>query len=501
MNKFHSTISRRTFMKAIGLGAAGATAVGAASFTFGSFDDILSAGDSVDKSCNRPWWVKERPLGDPSVKVDYSLMNLSKNDNSKTISSADVFSAAMGEQAYNAMTSKANANSSRDMKANLAGFQARDYAANAGLTNSNLVWALAQNVSRPADLVPYSGTPEENSKMIRAIARFYGATGVYFTKFTAEEMNMANNIAANGTPFVVDQTATWAYEQNGGSASGKYVVPYAKPIYGISLLFATPKELWRQGATEDGGRGQLGQMSNGKRYRDFPVTYSSLQLFLRYLGYNGFGYYQPTRTWLPGLCDAIMTGAAESCRQSNVVISPELGPTNGCFSIFTDMPLAPNAPIDAGIFRFCKTCAKCATTCPTGAITTDKEPTWDHFNPSDFKYNHNKIAVSWHTPGKENFFWDATACRYGWDGLPGCSNCIGTCTFNSNSGAGIHEFVKPMVSTTSLLNGFFAKADDFYGFNLDFGADRSKWWDKSWPTNGVDSTVLARDGAYRQRGQ
>lgn len=43
--------------------------------------------------------------------------------------------------------------------------------------------------------------------------------------------------------------------------------------------------------------------------------------------------------------------------------------------VTTDMPLAPDKPIDSGVQHFCKVCKKCATTCPSDSIPMDNKKT------------------------------------------------------------------------------------------------------------------------------
>ena len=225
-----------------------------------------------------------------------------------------------------------------------------------------------------------------------------------------------------------------------------------------------------------------------------------MQEFLNALGYRAFGYVDSLfRGMLPSGGDAILVGLAESGRSSNTFISPEHGMCQGYFSVVTDLPLAPTAPIDAGIFRFCKTCGKCAETCPSEAIGFEKEPTYDLFDPGIYKYNYGK-AVKFLAPGKARFKYDAYACRYQTNSTSGCCNCMGVCTFNTNHGAGIHDFVKGTVATTSLFNGFFAKADSVYGFGLTPDDKKEEWWDMSLPVSGINSVLTAYDGGYRKTG-
>ncbi|MCL2475162.1 MAG: reductive dehalogenase, partial [Chloroflexi bacterium] len=139
--------------------------------------------------------------------------------------------------------------------------------------------------------------------------------------------------------------------------------------------------------------------------------------------------------------------------------------------------------------------------CPTGAIGQQKEPIWDIDNPSLYQYGGGK-EVKFNGLGKKVFRYDAGACCYAAMAYGGaCATCMGTCTFNTGIGAGIHEFVKPMVSTTSLFNGFFWRADGFFGFDMIPGNKKDEWWDKHLPVHAIDSTVTAYDWAYRQRGR
>lgn len=497
MNKFHSILSRRDFMKTVGLGTAGIAAVGAAAPVFGNFDDMLSSGEAADKSFKKPWYIKDRPHGDPTIEVDWTIMEPRENryNLNASFGQDSIFGAAFRSE----MTALSNNITTSAISQKKGGYLARDYALSSAAQSGSCSWSIAK-LNPAAGLAPYSGTPEENSQLMRAAMTFLGASHVGFTKLSGDEYKITNAANDNNYPYVLDANAEWA-EVEGSGASTRYIVPGKKTLYAIGVSMQMSKELFKHEASSDCGTGQLRQAANGDRYRRWPLLYAGAQRFLAYLGYNAFGYATPTRSFVPSNGDAVFTGIAEAARNSNFTISPYFGPVQGVFSVVTDMPLAPSHCIDAGIFRFCRTCAKCAATCPSGAIKTDNFTTWEHFNPSDYKYNKTGNEVRFTVPGKKNFFWDATACKYTWNTAGGCANCMGTCTFNTGAGAGVHDFVRATLATTSILNGFFAKADDFYyGSGLVSGDDKNDWWKKSMPVSAIESTLLAYDNSYHKKG-
>lgn len=69
MSKFHSTISRRTFMKGIGLAGAGLGDAAAAAPVFHDLDEVTASPNSVRKL---PWYVKEREFFDLTVEIDWA---------------------------------------------------------------------------------------------------------------------------------------------------------------------------------------------------------------------------------------------------------------------------------------------------------------------------------------------------------------------------------------------------------------------------------------------
>jgi epoxyqueuosine reductase len=79
----------------------------------------------------------------------------------------------------------------------------------------------------------------------------------------------------------------------------------------------------------------------------------------------------------------------------------------------------------------------------------------------------------------------------------GCHQCWGTCTFNVNSGASIHEVIKGTVATTPLLNGFFFNMAENFGYG-DSDQKAEDWWDLSLPVCGIDTSRVAYHGGYRK---
>ena len=57
--QYNSTLSRRDFMKMIGLGAAGAGAIGMGAPVLGSFKDLDEMMASPEAERKLPFWIKE----------------------------------------------------------------------------------------------------------------------------------------------------------------------------------------------------------------------------------------------------------------------------------------------------------------------------------------------------------------------------------------------------------------------------------------------------------
>ena len=70
MSKFHKTVSRRDFMKALGLGAAGLGAAAAATPVIHDLDELVSTANYDTDNINQPpWWVKNRDFKNPNVEI------------------------------------------------------------------------------------------------------------------------------------------------------------------------------------------------------------------------------------------------------------------------------------------------------------------------------------------------------------------------------------------------------------------------------------------------
>lgn len=71
MSNFHSTLSRRQFMKALGFGAAG---LGAAAATAPVFHDLDELTSSPKANFRHPWYVKQREAFNPTCEVDWDIL-------------------------------------------------------------------------------------------------------------------------------------------------------------------------------------------------------------------------------------------------------------------------------------------------------------------------------------------------------------------------------------------------------------------------------------------
>ncbi|XUW99791.1 MAG: reductive dehalogenase [Dehalogenimonas sp.] len=517
MSIFHNTVSRRDFMKGIGLTGAGIG--GAMTLSAPIFHDLDEAASS-NLSVKRAWWVKERAFDDPTVEIDWSMMQ--RHSVRETMWYYSSFARYIGGAAkVKEVVGQGNQLKAKRLAENTPGCDliSTSLSGSAGLYNApqnyyasagtSQGWGGGKSfvgqttIKRPSEqgLPKYQGTPEQNMRIMRAALRFYGVpafgvceyNGNIKTKLTQlydggmASMNMAYIDptvpikAIDSRPYVFEDVE-WAYE-----TKDKLVIPDKKQYWVVSVVQPQSRQMFRQ------GRGVLRVAANGARYSLQSVWQTKIQGFLRGIGYEGLGY--PTRAYgpVPAMASAILDGMAEMARNNNVAINPDYGSTAGFFSFLTDLPLVPTPPIDAGMWRFCQTCKVCATACPAQAISNDTQPTWE-ITPSS---KAPTVTPAYSCPGRKTFWTDVVACReFGF--IDSCGSCHGVCTFNTDNAASIHQFVKATVANTSLFNNFMSSAHDTFGFGLTPEEEWGKWWDMSLPAYAFDTSVTVTDGGFHQ---
>jgi len=168
----------------------------------------------------------------------------------------------------------------------------------------------------------------------------------------------------------------------------------------------------------------------------------------------------------------LLAGLGEMSRIGELVLNPFVGPRFKSVVLTTDMPLAPDQPIDFGLQYFCSHCWKCARECPCDAIP------WG-----------GKVVFN----GYETWKPDVERCaRYRLTNAKGsaCGRCMKTCPLNKvvtadgpllqriASWCGVNAFwLKP------LLVPIAVKLDDWLG-----NGKRNpvkKWWLDLEVVNGV----------------
>jgi reductive dehalogenase len=504
MSKFHSSMSRRDFMKALGLAGAGLGAAAATAPVFHDLDEVM-ASSSLEK---HPWYVKERELFDPTVEVDWNIA--ARYDRTYMGQCARVQAIYYGEDRVRNASANSGALGDQQLKNNIPGF-GHKWEALRGGTGVSTSWSdrwtgpSTDPGSTPEEMgVPkWNGTPEENKKLLTIATRLFGAGEI-------------------GTGHL---DTTWrnklvAYNWKGGSTGDKYIGmsrqeipdtvavpivyenvphPYEEankkviPTGDRYILFIEGPEPRETDRTAISRMSKSNLVSNGGiRKQCQEGTYK----FLKALGYECFGGTGHGNDAFQSASLAILLGKGEAARMNNWPISLSYGPRSFDLGLITDMPLPTSHPVDAGIWKFCQTCGICADACPSNSIPKLDDPDYPD-GPRFDKPNINGIPDTQHANGPKLFWFNGSSCNnFRKEQYPGsgCSLCAADCTFSVGHQAIVHSVMKTTIATTGIFNGFLANMGRTFGYGA--YEDPEEFWDLSLPMLGIDSTVTALHGGY-----
>ncbi len=157
----------------------------------------------------------------------------------------------------------------------------------------------------------------------------------------------------------------------------------------------------------------LAGASTGREYSHEAAIVIQLATYIRNLGFEAVASMNDTALAIPY---AIKAGLGEYGR-NQMVLTPEFGPRVRFSKIFTNLPLAADAPRRPGLAAYCEGCTICATSCPPRALP-EGPPDMGPDNPSAIK-------------GVRKWTSDAEKCFGYWAKLKtDCAICMRVCPFN-----------------------------------------------------------------------
>lgn len=463
-------LSRREFLRLAGLGL-GSAAVATTAATKASSPAAKemakhSFSDPAGRP-NRPWWVKT--VDEPTTEIDY---NVYERFSEQLVSVRGPGLGIHGGAELPGQLAEEGAKLKMDrLKNETPGWALRDNA----IYNAQM-WDLRgesyylgpQTVETPEDLgIPkWTGTPEEAAKMLRAAMRHFGASMVTFHKLTDDTRKFIYSHDPDGKELIFTDEEE-AYE----TEEARFIPKKCEWV--ISYAMHMSFETLRRSPTHTACQTTLATYGRSRR------TQGVTQEFLRGLGYQALGE-ASINALAVAPAYAVLSGMGEMGRM-NRVITPEFGPMVRIFKIITDLPLAEDKPIDAGIMEFCKSCKKCAEACPSGAISFDDEPSWE-------------VAGGWNVPGHKSWFEDSVKCMTYWRNGSGnnCTICFAVCPFSKEDKAWVHDWVKFGIAKLPIMDGFYRSMDDAFGYGVQ--ADPDEWWDLDLPVYGFSTEAPVLEG-------
>ncbi len=182
--------------------------------------------------------------------------------------------------------------------------------------------------------------------------------------------------------------------------------------------------------------------ATGNGYSRMAFIQSCMAEFVRALGYNAIPAGNNVGLSVPLAIDA---GLGEYGRHG-LLINPEFGSNLRICKVFTNLPLIPDKPINFGALRFCRTCKRCAESCPSQSISYDDHPTWSGYSKSN-------------NPGILKWYVNVETCYHFWtQNGNDCSNCIVSCPF-TKSRHWSHRLTRFFIKHFPFLNRLFVKLD------------------------------------------
>lgn len=399
----------------------------------------------------RPWWVKKRER--PKYEVDEAVYG--RFDQSYT-----AFAIVARELEGSRGADLGAGGGVRQDKYGRAflnervlkgrpGWELRDVALNEGAnTVDNGVASVLYSwyplqARRPVDfgVERHQSSPAENSRLVKVAGRFYGAVDVGVALLDRRHVYTHDR---QGRPIVFEDVDEPIVEEN------RRVIPERCRWVVVVAIGESEEAIARAPDTVSAAAVSLG-------YSLMAFVAGSLAEFIRALGYSAIPAGNDTVVSVP---IAIEAGLGEMSRMG-ILITPELGPRVRLATVITDLPMAPDHPIDFGAQEFCASCVKCARLCPSGSISAEREPSYN-------------VTGEWNSPGHRAWYVNGYTCLKYWGKVgTGCGTCVRVCPYGKRQSVW-HRLVMSTIAVTPWFNGLFARADDWLGAGR--RRDPDEWW-------------------------
>lgn len=109
-----------------------------------------------------------------------------------------------------------------------------------------------------------------------------------------------------------------------------------------------------------------------RTYRAVARLAIHLAAQIRAMGWPARAYGNPNSTDVLMIPLAIRAGIGELGKHGSMICR-EYGSNFRLAAVLTDLPLLPDAPVDAGVEDVCARCRRCVVDCPPGAISDEKQ--------------------------------------------------------------------------------------------------------------------------------
>ncbi|RJE47257.1 reductive dehalogenase [Dehalobacter sp. MCB1] len=179
--------------------------------------------------------------------------------------------------------------------------------------------------------------------------------------------------------------------------------------------------------------------------------------YIRRLGYNARASHAFNNILAVTPC-LVAAGLGEMCRTGNTSLHPRLGFRHKAAVVTTDLPLAPDKPIDFGLQDFCRVCKKCAAECPAQAISYDADPV-EYNGYLRWNVNSKKCSI-FRTSNEEGI---------------SCGRCMKVCPWDSKEDSWFHQAGTWIGSQNSAGASLLKSIDDMFGYGTEQILDY-KWW-------------------------